>query len=60
VTIGGQTIHGLQRAYGDAQPGQLLAVLGSSGLLEIAVSAGNAARELAAGRGAPVQVMDRI
>ena len=44
----------LLRTYADAQTGQLLAVTGSSGLVEIALRDGNAAKALGLARGAPV------
>jgi S-adenosylmethionine hydrolase len=42
------------RTYGDVNEGDLLALVGSHGLLEIAVRGGSAARTLGIGRGAPV------
>ena len=47
---------GLSHTYGDKPAGQLLALVGSSGYLEIAVAARNAAERLAVSRGAPVRV----
>jgi S-adenosylmethionine hydrolase len=44
----------IQRTYADADPGTPLALIGSSGLVEIAVRDGSAVRELSAGRGTPV------
>jgi len=41
----------LSRTYGDAAPGALIAVVGSSGRIEIAVNGASAAARLAAGRG---------
>lgn len=41
----------LSRTYGDAAPGALVAVVGSSGRIEIAVNGASAAARLAAGRG---------
>lgn len=46
----------LVRTYGEARPGELVALLGSSGRLEIAVREGSAARRLAAARGTPVSL----
>jgi hypothetical protein len=46
VSIHQQPIHGLYNAYGDAQRGELIALVGSSGYLEIAVNQGNAAQRL--------------
>ena len=42
--------------YSDVPPGQPCALVGSSGLLEVAVNQGDASRLLGAGRGAPVRV----
>ncbi len=42
------------RTYGDATEGELLALVGSHGLIEVAVRGGSAARTLGIGRGAPV------
>jgi len=44
----------LARAYADVEEGELIALVGSSGLVEIAVRGGNAAEMMRAGRGAPV------
>ncbi len=44
----------LVRTYGEARPGELVALLGSSGRLEISVREGSAARRLPAARGTPV------
>jgi S-adenosylmethionine hydrolase len=46
----------LARTYSDVPPGQALALVGSSRLLEVAVNQGDAARLLGAGRGASVRV----
>jgi S-adenosylmethionine hydrolase len=48
IRIAGHTIVGLSKTYGDASPGALIALIGSSGYLEIAEVAGNAARRLSA------------
>jgi S-adenosylmethionine hydrolase len=54
------TLPGIQRpvrrvrTYSDAQPGELVALISSSGLLEVAVVQGSAARELEPGAGALV------
>jgi S-adenosylmethionine hydrolase len=42
--------------YGDVGPGELLAYVGSFGLVEIAVRGGSAAQRLEVGRGAPVEL----
>ena len=44
--IGGQTIQGLLSTYGNANAGDLLLLVGSSGFVEIACCGGNAAVEL--------------
>jgi S-adenosyl-L-methionine hydrolase (adenosine-forming) len=46
----------LQRTYTDVAPGELLALIGSRGLLEISVRDGSAARRLSAATGQPVAV----
>ena len=45
------------RTYGEAQPGDFLALLNSFGVLEVARAEGNAADGLGLGRGAPVTVV---
>ncbi|HEX6965608.1 MAG TPA: SAM-dependent chlorinase/fluorinase [Gemmatimonadaceae bacterium] len=54
VEIAGHSVGALKRTYADVPSGALLALIGSSGLVEIAVRDGSAARELAVGRGARV------
>jgi hypothetical protein len=51
----GRTAHGVA-TYGHAAHGELIALLSSSGLLEVAVSQGSAAHELGAARGAQVMI----
>jgi S-adenosyl-L-methionine hydrolase (adenosine-forming) len=46
----------LVRTYGDAGPGELLALVGSAGWIEVAVRDGSAAALLEVGRGAVVRV----
>lgn len=46
VMVAGQQIVGVQRAYADIEPGEMLALVGSSGYLEIAVREGSAALKL--------------
>lgn len=48
------------RTYGEAHPGELVALLGSSGRLEVSVREGSAARTLGVGRGAAVVVARAI
>lgn len=47
-------VRGPMKTYGDVDPGQPLALFGSSGYLEIAVNRGNAAAEFGMRRGDPV------
>lgn len=56
VRIGGREIHGLSQAYGDASPGELVALFDSSGCLSVAVVNGDAARRLQVKTGDPVEV----
>jgi len=56
VSVKGKTILGVQEAYDDKAPGEMLAVVGSRGFLEIAVNRGDAARFLAAVTGDAVTV----
>jgi S-adenosylmethionine hydrolase len=46
IRIGRRSVGPLRRTYADVTPGQPLALIGSSGLLEIAVRNGSAARSL--------------
>jgi hypothetical protein len=50
------SISGLNSTYGEGAAGQPMAIIGSSGHLEIAVNRGNAARALSVGTGAAVKV----
>ena len=56
ITVGEAKIAGLKRTFGDVEPGELVAYLGSSGPLEIAVRDGNAAARLRVAAGDPVRV----
>jgi len=57
VLAGGRRL-ALRRTYGDAPPGELLALVNSFGVLEIARAEGSAADALGLGRGAPVLVLN--
>ncbi len=46
VTAGGQVLKGVHTTYADVEPGDVLALVGSEGHLEIAVREGSAARQL--------------
>ncbi len=54
VEVGGRRIDGIGRTYADSPPGSLIALMGSSGWMEIAVVNGDAGRMLSAGPGTTV------
>jgi S-adenosylmethionine hydrolase len=54
LEIAGERIDGIVRTYGDRPTGSLIALVGSSGWVEIAVVNGDAARQLTAGAGTTV------
>ena len=56
VHLGDHTVTGLSRTYADGGEGGVLALIGSSGLLEIAVNDGSAASALGGNRGDAVSV----
>lgn len=56
VAVGGASLVGLVSTYADVEAGQLAALVGSGGLLEIGLRGGSAARRLGLGRGAAVVV----
>jgi S-adenosylmethionine hydrolase len=56
VVILGQTIEGLIRTYADRSEGSVVALIGSTGRLEVAVVNGDASKILQAGRGTPILV----
>jgi hypothetical protein len=57
VIIKGKRIHGLIITFGDAQDGDLIATIDSSGYLSIAIVNGDASKILGADIGTPVQVI---
>ena len=54
IEIAGERIDGILRTYGDRPTGTLIALIGSSGWVEVAVANGDAARQLTAGAGTTV------
>ncbi len=56
IEIAGEEVSGLRTHYGAAENGELLALIGSGGMLEVSVRNGNAAARLTAHRGATVRV----
>lgn len=59
VRVGHRRVAGLRRTYADAGPGEPVALVNSSGHLEIAVNSGRADAALGAGRGSAVRVRHR-
>jgi S-adenosylmethionine hydrolase len=57
VVIAGRRIT-LRRTYGEVPPGELLALINSFDVLEIAQGQGSAAAKLELGRGTPVEIID--
>jgi S-adenosylmethionine hydrolase len=58
ILAGGERIWGLRRTFGDVDPGQLVAYVGSGGYVEIAVREGSAAERLGLGTGDPVRITE--
>lgn len=54
IEVGGTRIEGINRIYAERPVGTLIALIGSTGLVEIAVVNGDAARQLTAGPGTTV------
>jgi S-adenosylmethionine hydrolase len=55
IEIAGERIEGISRTYGERPTGTLIALIGSSGWVEVAVVNGDAARHLTAGSGTTVR-----
>ncbi len=60
VEIGGKGTVGLRDTFGDGKAGELIALIGSTGYLEIAVCQGSAQQALAAGVATRVRVREGI
>jgi S-adenosylmethionine hydrolase len=56
IKVHGQTIRGLSSAYASVAPGEPLAILGSSGRVEISINGGNAGEVFGAGIGKEIRV----
>ncbi len=56
VTVGDRRVVGVRRTYAEVELGQIVALVGSAGHLEVAVREGNAARRLGVEPGDPVAV----
>jgi len=57
VRIGGLTLSAMVDTYGDLEAGNLIALIGSSNFLEIAITQGNAAKTCGLRRGDPVCIV---
>jgi S-adenosylmethionine hydrolase len=55
IQVEGTNVGTLRRTYGDVEPGQLVAYIGSAGEVEVAVRGGSAARLLGVGVGAEIR-----
>ncbi|MGK0353378.1 MAG: S-adenosylmethionine hydrolase [Planctomycetota bacterium] len=55
IVCGGQSMP-MHRTYGDVAPGELLAYVGSFGLIEVAMANGSASERLGMQRGAPIEL----
>jgi hypothetical protein len=56
MTVGGKPVKKLVETFAQGADGEPVALLGSSGFLEVAVNKGSASRTLGAGRGAEVVI----
>ncbi|MBI3741418.1 MAG: SAM-dependent chlorinase/fluorinase [Chloroflexi bacterium] len=57
IKIAGRQLRGLKQTYADGARGELIALINSFGLMEIAIRDGNAAQELQARVGTPVTIL---
>ena len=57
IRAGKKTIHGLKKGYWEGNKGELMALRGSHGFLEISLKEGNAQKALEAKRGDPIQII---
>ncbi len=56
VHIGSTPIANFVKSYSEADPDQLIALVGSRGFVEISVNMGNAAKYLSVSKGAPIEI----
>ncbi len=56
IELAQRTIKKINRAYSESNPGELLAIFGSAGFLEISINLGNCSRELSLGKGDRISV----
>jgi S-adenosylmethionine hydrolase len=57
IRVGGKTIRGLKRGYWEGKKDELIALLGSTGFLEISIRESRAEKALKVKRGDPVQII---
>ena len=57
VRIAGRQVHGLVNTFGNAQPGELVAMFGEADDLTVSIVNGDAAAALSVGAGEPVEVL---
>lgn len=57
VRLGSEEIHGMVRTFGERSPGELIALIGSTGDLVVAVVNGDAAQQLGARIGDPIEII---
>lgn len=60
IWIGEKTIHGLKKGYGEGKKGELIALFGSGGFLEISVREGNAQKKLKIKKGDRIWIGTKI
>ena len=56
IRVGRHTVRGLKKGYWEGSKGEVIALIGSGGFLEISVREGNAQEKLKAKRGDPVRI----
>lgn len=59
ITVGSTVIDRVSDSYGEAEVGEVLAIVGSTGKLEISINRGSAAKKLFVSRTDPVHVAAR-
>ncbi|MGA2184859.1 MAG: SAM-dependent chlorinase/fluorinase [Bryobacteraceae bacterium] len=57
LNVGLEKLSGLALTFAEAQPGELLVIVGSSGYLEVVANQASAAKRLGCGAGAPVELV---
>jgi len=60
IKVEKRTIQGLKKGYSEGKKGELIALIGSGGLLEISVREGNAQKMLKIKKGDPIQISTKF